>query len=103
MRKAAVFVNRVFAATFTEVSKKEYVLEYDASYSGNPISLKLPIAERKFTFSQFPTYFDGVLPEGAMLEHMLKTLKIDRHDYFSQLMSVGKDLVGHVTVEEIQS
>lgn len=102
MRSAAVFINGIHAATFTEIDRKNYVLEYDEAYKGLPISLKLPVAKKKFTFNQFPIFFDGVLPEGMMLENMLRTLKIDRYDYFSQLVAVGKDLVGHVTVQEIK-
>jgi serine/threonine-protein kinase HipA len=36
-----------------------------------------------------------------MLDGMLRQLKIDRNDLFSQLVAVGKDMVGAVTVEEI--
>jgi len=42
------------------------------------------------------------LPEGIQLEGLLKIRKIDRADYFSQLMAVGNDMVGAVTVEEIE-
>jgi serine/threonine-protein kinase HipA len=46
-------------------------------------------------------YFDGLLPEGILLEGLLKQRKIDKYDYFSQLVTVGGDLVGAVTVQEI--
>jgi serine/threonine-protein kinase HipA len=42
--------------------------------------------------------FDGLLPEGAQLEALLKTHKIDRNDYFKQLVTVGRDLVGSLSV-----
>jgi serine/threonine-protein kinase HipA len=35
------------------------------------------------------------------LDGLLKFGKIDRNDFFSQLMAVGDDLVGNVTVKEI--
>jgi len=35
------------------------------------------------------------------LEGLLKIKKIDKNDYFSQLMAVGEDMVGAVTVKEI--
>ena len=37
-----------------------------------------------------------------MLDGLLRQRKIDKDDYFSQLLAVGKDLVGAVTVEEMQ-
>ncbi|MFW5877858.1 MAG: HipA N-terminal domain-containing protein, partial [bacterium] len=45
--------------------------------------------------------FEGLLPEGIQLEGLLKFNKIDRNDLFSQLMAVGDDMVGAVTVKEI--
>ncbi len=45
---------------------------------------------------------EGLLPEGEMLGGLLRQLKIDAKDLFSQLMAVGRDLVGAVTVEEIK-
>jgi serine/threonine-protein kinase HipA len=41
-----------------------------------------------------------VLPEGVMLEALLKQRKIDRNDLFGQLVAVGEDLVGAVSVKE---
>jgi serine/threonine-protein kinase HipA len=35
------------------------------------------------------------------LEGLLKIKKIDKNDHFSQLMAVGEDMVGAVTVREI--
>ncbi len=48
----------------------------------------------------FPPFFDGLLPEGILLEGLLKQRKIDKYDYFSQIVAVGNDLVGAVTVRE---
>ncbi|WP_235893039.1 HipA N-terminal domain-containing protein, partial [Flavobacterium franklandianum] len=40
-----------------------------------------------------------LLPEGVMLEGLLRIVKIDKKDYFSQLIATGNDLVGAVTVK----
>jgi serine/threonine-protein kinase HipA len=37
-----------------------------------------------------------------MLEGLLRQKKIDRSDLFFQLVAVGGDLVGAVTVEEVK-
>ena len=60
----------------------------------------MPIRERIFEFDRFPPFFDGLLPEGVLLEALLKRRKIDRQDYFSQIVAVGEDLVGAATVRE---
>ncbi|MGD9592865.1 MAG: HipA N-terminal domain-containing protein, partial [Candidatus Berkiella sp.] len=56
--------------------------------------------QKHFSFTTFPPFFDGLLPEGILLEALLKNAKIDKNDLFSQLVTVGNDLVGSVTVEE---
>ena len=83
-------------------ANREYRFVYDDGYAGPPISLTMPIGQRVHEFSRFPAFFDGLLPEGEMLEGLLRQRKIDRSDYFAQLMAVGGELVGAVTVEEIQ-
>ena len=52
---------------------------------------------------EFPPFLDGLLPEGSQLEGLLKLKKIDRNDLFSQLMAVGEDVVGVVTLQEIMN
>ena len=94
-----VYAHGKRAGVLTEVSTAEYRFEYDDDYDGQAISLTMPIGQRKFGFNGFPPFFEGLLPEGIMLEGLLRISKIDRKDYFSQLMATGADLVGAVTVE----
>lgn len=100
MRQADVFYNGVPAGVLREEEKnRRYSFEYLENYSGPPISLTLPKEKRFFTFDSFPAFFEGFLPEGAQLESLLRLAKLDRADFFGQLTTVGKDLVGAVTVE----
>ena len=103
MRKAKVFVSDVDSGILDEVEKgKHYRFTYNDDYTGDPVSLTMPISKKVYEFNSFPPFFDGLLPEGIMLEGLLKQKKIDKNDLFSQLMAVGADLVGAVTVEEIK-
>ncbi len=103
MRKASVFVHGLPAGMLEEEEKsKAYRFAYFDSYKGEPVSLTMPTDGREFLFDSFPSFFDGLLPEGILLDGLLRQLKIDRSDFFSQLVAVGHDLVGAVTVEEIQ-
>jgi serine/threonine-protein kinase HipA len=52
-----------------------------------------------YLFETFPPFFEGLLPEGYQLDALLRKAKLDKNDYFSQLVTVGRDLVGSVTVE----
>jgi serine/threonine-protein kinase HipA len=101
MRQAIVKVHNVEAGILTETVDKRFRFDYHKTYNGAPVSLTMPVnTERVFEYAIFPPFFDGVLPEGGQLEGLLRVRKIDRYDYFSQLIAVGEDLVGAVTVFE---
>jgi serine/threonine-protein kinase HipA len=102
MRKAKIFVKDVEAGTLTELERgKEYLFEYRNDYNGIEISRSMPKNVKVYKFDIFPPFFDGLLPEGIQLEGLLKIRKIDKNDLLSQLIAVGEDLIGVVTVKEI--
>lgn len=103
MRKAEIFFQGQAAGLLTQnEGSPAYVFEYFETYQGPPISLTLPTGQRRYEFETFPSFFDGLLPEGPQLEALLKQAKLDRDDYFGQLVTVGADLVGAVTVKELK-
>jgi serine/threonine-protein kinase HipA len=71
-------------------------------YHGERISLALPVREAPYEFDQFPPVLEGLLPEGLSLEAMLRQYKIDKQDLFKQLVTVGEDVVGSLTIKEVQ-
>ena len=102
MRIVEVHAQNVLAGYLTEAGEGKYIFEYAPSYSGDPISLTMPVNQHIFHFDFFPPFFDGLLPEGPQLEGLLRQKKIDRHDYIDQLIAVGNDMVGFVTIKEVQ-
>lgn len=102
MRSAKILVSGLEAGILNELDfGKKYRFNYLNSYSGTPVSLTMPLSQLVYEFDSFPPFFDGLLPEGYQLDGLLKFGKIDRNDLFSQLVAVGDDLVGNVTVKEI--
>ncbi|MEO5788610.1 MAG: HipA N-terminal domain-containing protein [Gelidibacter sp.] len=99
MRKAIVFVHGKRAGILTEISANHYSFEYDQNYEDDPVSLTMPTRHKKYSYTSFPPFFEGLLPEGVQLEGLLRIGKIDKKDYFSQLIATGNDLVGSVTVK----
>lgn len=101
MRAANVFVHGIWAGRLDEMELgHKYHFVYRSGYDGPAVSLTMPTIASEYSFDRFPPFFDGLLPEGGMLEGLLKQNKIDRADCFSQLVAVGGDLVGAVTVQE---
>jgi serine/threonine-protein kinase HipA len=102
MREALVKMHGQIAGRLTEVApKKRFRFTYDVGYAGPPVSLTMPVSTGEFMFEGFPPFFDGLLPEGIQLEGLLRIRKLDEDDLFGQLVAVGADLVGAVTVEEV--
>ena len=102
MRKAKIFVKGVEAGILTELKQgTEYVFEYLDRYDDIEVSRTMPTKVKVYKFDKFPPFFDGLLPEGIQLEGLLKIKKIDKNDYFSQLIAVGEEMVGVVTVKEV--
>lgn len=100
MRKARVFVDGHLAGQLQEIEKgKQYSFEYLPTYKGPSVSLEMPLSQLVYIYDRFPPFFEGLLPEGIMLDGLLRQTKIDRDDLMSQLIAVGQDVVGNVTIE----
>jgi serine/threonine-protein kinase HipA len=103
MRKAEVYLKGQKVGQLIEYHEGEkYQFSYVRGYEGAPISVTLPVRKQPYEFSNFPAFFDGLLPEGVNLEHLLRARKLDRNDQFGQLMAIGADTVGAVTVREVR-
>lgn len=85
MRTANVFVDNIHAGELQEITRKNhYRLIYNEDYNGPSVSLEMPLSKQVYDYDRFPPFFEGLLPEGIMLEGLLRNAKIDRDDYFSQ-------------------
>ena len=100
VRRATVRVMDKAAGFLEKHEAGRFVFRYLETYSGPPVSLSMPVARREHSFDCFPPFFEGLLPEGMMLEGLLHQRKLDRDDLFGQLLAVGENMVGAVTVVE---
>lgn len=102
MRKLLIKYQGIPCGILTELDNgKGYQFCYLPDYHGPKISLTLPLQALPYTFTAFPAFFDGLLPEGIQLEALLRQRKIDQHDYMAQLAIVGEDLIGAVTAHRL--
>ena len=98
IRRAEVYQSKELAGYLQEARDGLWLFVYENDYEGLPVSLTLPVRKEAYTFREFPPVFEGLLPEGPQLEALLRKRKIDRHDTFTQLVTVGEDLVGSLSV-----
>lgn len=99
--RAALVKNHGEPAGVLEETEQGYRFVYNSDYTGDSVSLTLPVTAKAYVFEEFPPFFDGLLPEGFQLESLLSQTKLDADDYLGQLLAVGLDCVGSVTVHPL--
>ena len=100
-RKARVYVRDIFAGIIEETDMG-YEFAYDAEYMESPealnVSLTMPMREEPYTSRTLFSFFDGLIPEGWLLNVVAHNWKIDRNDRFGILMVACHDPIGNVSI-----
>lgn len=102
-RKAYVYVRHYFAGVLEEIDEGylfAYNPEYIQSKDAVPVSLTLPLEKERFTSKTLFSFFDGLIPEGWLLNVVTRNWKIPEHDRFAVLLVACKDPIGHVMIKE---
>lgn len=99
-QRARILQRGILAGHLESLEGGAWHFVYEPGYAGPPVSLGLPVRAEPYVFPAFPPFLDGLLPEGAQLEALLRQRKIDRRDGYRQLIAVGRDLVGSLQVIE---
>jgi len=103
MRQALVYRNNILAGTLTE-DEGEYTFLYEQEYlqsnGARAISLTLPLQQEAFASPVLFPFFDGLIPEGWLLDVALRNTDISILDRMSLLLLCCKDCIGSVSVIE---
>lgn len=101
MRQAEIYRKGILAGILTE-DGGEYRFCYDPSYLAQDdayaISLTLPLQSESFISPILFPFFDGLIPEGWLLDVALRNTDISILDRMSLLMLCCKDCIGSVSV-----
>ncbi len=106
MRKANIFYKDQLAGILAENDmgyEFRYLPEYLASEVAKPISLTLPLQKEAFVSSVLFPFFDGLIPEGWLLDIALRNTDITMLDRMSLLLTCCKDCIGAVSVIPIKT
>ena len=105
LRKANVYVKNIFAGELREVSEG-YVFKYNETYLNSkkpyPVSLTLPLQKEEFFSTTLFSFFDGLIPEGWLLNKISNNWKIPLNDRFGLLLVSCKDTIGDVSVKRCE-
>lgn len=101
-RTAYVYVREVFAGILKETDYG-YSFIYDEDYlnskGSTAVSLTLPMCREEYTSKTLFAFFDGLIPEGWLLDVVSHNWKIDRKDRFGLLLVACKDPIGNVQIK----
>ena len=100
MRKAYIYYEDTFCGVLEE--NDEYVFTYADDYSGKPISLTMPLAKKIYRNKVLHPFFDGLIPEGYLLEKGAKMYNISLLDRMGLLLAFCEDCIGAVSVRGVK-
>lgn len=102
--KAEIKMNDVTAGWLVQ-DEEGYHYTYDPVYLQSqmfvPVSLTLPLQEKTFSSKTLFPFFDGLIPEGWLLDIAEKNWKLNPRDRMGLLMVCCKDCIGAVSVHPI--
>ncbi len=105
MRQAKVFYQDFLAGTLTETNEGEYVFKYDNNYvQEHPqdfLTFSMPVRTEPFIENRLFPFFEGLIPEGWLLDIASKNWKLNRNDRMGLLLACCKNCIGAVSVEPI--
>ncbi|WP_034887603.1 HipA N-terminal domain-containing protein [Gillisia sp. Hel_I_29] len=101
MRKAKIFIDDVLAGILSE-NEEGYFFQYEKTYLDSmvkkPVSLTLPLQKEPFKAEYLFPFFDGLIPEGWLLNIAQKNWKLNPRDRMGLLMDTCKDCIGNISV-----
>ena len=100
-RCAYVYVRNIFAGMLSETDYG-YSFIYDEEYlrqdKATAVSLTLPLTKNEYKSKTLFPFFDGLIPEGWLLDIVTHNWKIAQNDRFGVLLVACKDAIGNVSV-----
>lgn len=101
MRQAKIFIDDILAGLLSE-NEEGYFFQYEKTYldsmAKKPVSLTLPLQKEPFKSEYLFPFFDGLIPEGWLLNIAQKNWKLDPRDRMGLLMATCKDCIGNISV-----
>jgi len=102
-RKADIYVHETKAGVLEE-TETGYRFQYDPEYlsqkDDEQVSLTLPIRKDPYESQVLFPFFDGLIPEGWLLDVVEDTWKVNPKDRMGILLVSCRDTIGNVSVRE---
>ncbi len=106
MRSGQVYYKDKLAGILTETNEGDYIFQYEENYikehSNEFITFTMPVMEEPFIDKRLFPFFDGLIPEGWLLNIASKNWKINTNDRMGLLLACCQNCIGAVSVIPIQ-
>ena len=100
-RQGQVFCKGIYAGKIWQ-DEDGYHFQYDSEYLARPdvkgVSFTLPLQAKTFDNMTMFSFFDGLIPEGWLLDIATSTWKINPRDRMLLLLTLCEDCIGDVSI-----
>ena len=105
MRQGLVKYNNEPAGVLTENDNVEYLFVYNENYiikyPNQFISFQMPVSTQPYSSKRLFPFFDGLIPEGWLLNIALEGWKINKNDRMGLLLACCQNTIGAVSIHPI--
>ncbi|MEI6886506.1 MAG: HipA N-terminal domain-containing protein [Bacteroidota bacterium] len=105
MRKAEIKVHELTAGWLSQ-DEDGYHFVYNPTYlessEAEAVSLTMPLQEAPYNSKVLFSFFDGLIPEGWLLDIAERNWKLNTRDRMGLLLACCKDCIGAISVIEVK-
>lgn len=105
MRQAEIYYKDLLAGLLTETDGGEYTFLYDknyvAKYPKQFITFTIPVTDKLYADKRLFPFFEGLIPEGWLLDIATKNWKLNPNDRMGLLLACCGNCIGAVSVKPI--
>ena len=105
MRQGKVFYKDFLAGIVTETDEGEYIFQYDDQYvldhPNDFLTFTMPVRSKPYTEKRLFPFFEGLIPEGWLLDIASENWKINKNDRMGLLLACCHNCIGAVHIEPI--
>jgi len=102
MARHAIIYYKEHLAGYLSETDEGYRFIYDDSYlqykDAMPVSLTLPLQSKAYESRVLFSFFDGLIPEGWLLNVAQNYWKLKGNDRFELLLTLCRDTIGAVSI-----
>lgn len=106
MKEANVYMHDNLAGLLTE-DENGYRFQYSRAYleldAPEPVSLTLPLTKDAYHSPVLFPFFDGLIPEGWLLDIAERNWKLDPRDRMGILLATCRDCIGAVSIHPVET